>query len=191
MVKPVDGKDLSKIERIYEKYKNIMYKEAFAILHDPHDAEDAVQHAFIRIIRCIDRIREDEPGMTCNFLKIIVRNVSKDLYNKRIYLNSAEDTIEILEDNMTDKGMEVTDIVISKETVARIANEIENLPEKYRDVLLLEKVFGYSREETMKLLDQNYEALKKRMTRAKKKLLEALRKEDLDDGRQNIGKNAK
>ena len=87
--------------------------------------------------------------------------------------------------------MEVADIVISKETVNRIAEEIEKLPEKYRDVLILEKVFGYSREDTMKLLGANYEAIKKRMTRAKKKLLEALRREELDDGRQNIGKNAR
>ena len=84
MIKPVKENDCAKLERIYEKYKNVMYKEAYSVLRDPHDSEDAVQQAILRIIRCIDRIREDEPGMTCNFLKIIVRNVAKDLYNKRI-----------------------------------------------------------------------------------------------------------
>ena len=87
--------------------------------------------------------------------------------------------------------MEVSDIVIGKESVDRIAQEIKKLPEKYRDVLLLEKVFGYSRDDTMRLLNQNYETLKKRMTRAKTKLLDALRKEDLNDGRENIRKNAR
>lgn len=188
MIKPENE---TKLERIYEKYKNIMYREAYTILHDSHDAEDALQQAFLKLMPCIDRVREDEPGMTCNFLKMVIRNVAKDLYNKRIYLNNTEDTIDIIEDDVTDVGMEVADIVISKETVSRIAQEIENLPEKYRDVLILEKVFGYSREETMVLLNQNYEALKKRMTRAKKKLLEALRKEELDDGRQDIRKNAR
>ena len=168
-----------------------MYKEAYSILHDPHDTEDAVQQAFLRLIRVVDRIKDDDPAMLCNFLKIVVKNVSKDLYNKRIYLNNTEDTIEILEDTASNMGMEVTDIIISNESVQRIAMEIEKLPDKYRDVLLLEKVFGYSREETMVLLNQNYETLKKRMTRGKKKLLEALRKEELDDGRQTIGKNAR
>lgn len=191
MVKPNTEKDLSKIERIYEKYKNLMYKEAYSILHDPHDTEDAVQQAVLRLIRVVDRIRDDDPAMLCNFLKIVVKNVSKDLYNKRIYLNNTEDTIEILEDTASDMGMEVTDIIISNESVQRISMEIQKLPDKYRDVLLLEKVFGYSREETVVLLNQNYETLKKRMTRAKKKLLEALRKEELDDGRQTIGKNAR
>lgn len=190
MIKPVKENDCAKLERIYEKYKNIMYKEAYSVLRDPHDSEDAVQQAVLRIIRCIDRIREDEPGMTCNFLKIIVRNVAKDLYNKRLYLNSNEDTIDVLEDSAA-VSMEVSDIVIGKESVDRIAQEIKKLPEKYRDVLLLEKVFGYSREDTMRLLNQNYETLKKRMTRAKTKLLDALRKEDLNDGRENIRKNAR
>lgn len=191
VIKPNSGKDLSKIERIYEKYKNLMYKESYGILHDPHDTEDAIQQAFLRLIRVVDRIKDDDHAMLCNFLKIVVRNVSKDLYNKRIYLNNTEDTIDVLEDSALNVNVEVTDIVISRESVARIAREIENLPDKYREVLLLEKVFGYSREETMVLLNQNYETLKKRMTRGKKKLLEALRKEELDDGRQTIGKNAK
>ena len=43
----------------------------------------------------------------------------------------------------------------------------------------------------MKILNTNYETLKKRMTRAKTKLLEALKKEELNDGREDIRKNAK
>lgn len=186
-----NNEGLSRVERIYEQYKNLMYKEAFNILHDTHDAEDAVQQALLKLVRCADKIKDDEPGMLCNFLKIVVRNVSKDLYNKRIYLNTTEDTIEVLEDNTTDSGMEVADIIIGQESVDRIAKVIEGLPDKYRDVLLLVKVYGYSKEQTMEILNVNYETLKKRMTRAKKKLLEALKKEGLNDGRQSIGKNAR
>lgn len=186
-----ENKDLSKLERIYEKYKRIMYKEAYTILKDVDDTEDAVQQAFVRIVNCIDRIKEEEAGMTCNFLKIVVRNVAKDIYKKRLYLNTKEDTIDSLEEVLSSDCKEVTDIVIDKESVSRIAKEIENLPEIYRDVLLLEKVYGYSREDSMRILGANYETLKKRLTRAKTKLLEALRKEELNDGREDIRKNVK
>lgn len=191
MEKMINEDSFSKIERIYEKYKNLMYKEAFAILRDSHDTEDAVQQAFLKLIRCADKVKDDDPRMTCNFLKIVVRNVSIDLYKKRIYLNNAEDAIDLVEDNATDFGMDVDDIVISQETICRIAKEIEKLPDKYRDVLLLIKVHGYSKEETMEILNISYETLKKRMTRAKKKLLATLKEEGLNDGRQSIGKNAK
>lgn len=182
---------ISKVERIYEQYKNLMYKEAFNILHDPHDAEDAVQQALLKLVRCEETIKDDEPAMLCNFLKIVVRNASKDLYNKRIYLNTSEDAIDVLDESVVDENMEVANIVIEHESMDRISKVIYSLPDKYRDVLLLIKVFGYSKEQTMDLLGINYEALKKRMTRAKKKLLEALKKEGLNDGRQNIGKNAR
>lgn len=183
--------DVSKLERIYEKYKKTMYKEAYNILYDAGDAEDAVQQAFVKIIGHLDKINEDEPGMTCNFLKIVVRNIAIDIYKKRLYLNSTDDIVDTLDDVIPAGTKEVSEIVIEKETVELIAKEIEKLPEIYRDVLLLERVYGYSREESMQLLGASYDTLKKRMTRGKKKLLEALRKEGLNDGREVIGKNAK
>lgn len=180
---------ISKFERIYEKHKKVMYKEAYNVLQNSHDVEDAVQQACLRLLQCAERIKEDEVGMTCNFIKIVVRNVAKDLYRDKIYLNTKEDAIDMLADDWTRMcRIGVVDLVIDKENVGRIVKAIDNLPEKCRDILLLEKVFGYSREETMILLGESYETLKKRMTRAKTKLLEALRKEDLDDGRENIGK---
>ena len=140
-------------------------------------------------IKYLDKIREEEVGMTCNFLKIVVRNISIDIYKKRLYLNNREDAIDTVDDLVSGQSNEVSDLVIDKESVRRISDEIKKLPEIYRDVLLLEKVYGYSRDETIRILDSNYETLKKRLTRAKTKLLDALRKEGLSDGRKNLRKN--
>ncbi len=191
MFKSKDKKDLSKLEKLYWSYKNIMYNEAYNILHDTQEAEDAVQQAFTRITGFVDKIVDEEPAMTCKFLKIVVRNVAKDIYKKRLYLNNQEDIFEIFETDDTPNvsNKEVTDIVIDKESSNKIANEINNLPEIYRDIILLERIYGYSREQTMALLNVNYETLKKRMTRAKNKLLGALGKEVQDDGKKDVRKN--
>lgn len=189
MLKPVEKDNLSKLERIYEKYRVIMYREAYNILHDANDAEDAMQQSFLKLIKYLDKIKEEEVGMTCNFLKIVVRNISIDIYKKRLYLNTKEDAIDMVDDFTTGRTNEVSDLVIDKESVRIISDEIKRLPEIYRDVLLLEKVYGYSREETIRILGSNYETLKKRLTRAKTKLLDALRKEGLTDGKENLRKN--
>lgn len=188
MVAKMSKENISKLERLYAEYRTSMYKEACLILRDPNDVEDVLQQSFMKLIPYTEKIMEDKPGMTCNFLKMVVRNISRDFLKKRMYLNSKEDSIDAIEDDHNFLTRCTIDVVIERESLSRITKAIDNLPPKLREIILLEKVFGYSREETIKLLGSNYEALKKRMTRAKTQLLENLTKEDLNDGRRNVGK---
>ena len=50
----VEQKDL--VLDIYEKYADFMYSEAYGILHNKHDAEDAVSDTMVKIIKYIERI---------------------------------------------------------------------------------------------------------------------------------------
>lgn len=170
------------MERLYEKYKYVMQSEAFHILFDTMEAEDAVQQSFVKIAKCLDRIDESNPAMTCNFMKVVARNVAKDMYKKKLYLNSDEEASEWIDDSKIHRTTGVQQLVITKEATGVIMKAIMELPEIYRDVLLLEKVYGYTREESMRILNANYETVKKRLTRAKIKLAEALKKEGIDDG---------
>ena len=38
------------VEQLFFDYEQIMFRTAFAVLHNEHDSEDAVHEAFIRII---------------------------------------------------------------------------------------------------------------------------------------------
>ena len=180
--------DSDKLERMYKKYKMVMLSEAYNILYDSSEAEDAVQQAFLKLTACVDRIKDEEPGMTCNFLKVVVRNIARDLYRKRIYLNSEDDEVEKVADMKRYHNTETSQVVINKDAVKTIIDAIMGLPEIYRDVLMIEKIYGYSREESMKILNANYETIKKRLTRAKAKLIEALEKEGIDIGREEYRK---
>lgn len=191
MSKQYSSEGAEKLARLYEKYRYVMQREAYNILYDSIEAEDAVHQAFVKISKCLDRINEDEPAMTCNFMKVVARNVAKDIYKKKIYLNTDQDAAEIVADLKTKGTHGVSQLVISKDCTERIVKAILSLPDIYRDVLLLEKVYGYSREQSMQILNTNYETLKKRLTRAKAKLLEVLREEGLDDGRETSRRNSK
>ncbi len=69
--------DRFKIERLYMCYRNLMYKEAPEIVQNPHSAEDAVSESFVRIIKNLHKIDEQNRPKTRSFLVIICRNVAK------------------------------------------------------------------------------------------------------------------
>ena len=191
MSKTCSNERAEKLERLYNKYRYVMQREAYNILFDSSEAEDAVQQSFLKISKCLDRIREDNPAMVCNFLKVVTRNVAKDIYKKKMYLNTDEDATEYIDDSKVHYENNVSTLVISKDSTERIMKAIMDLPEIYRDVLLIEKVHGFKREESIKILNSNYETLKKRLTRAKEKLFYVLKEEGLDDGRKDYRKNSR
>ena len=181
MLKHYSSEEANQVARLYNKYKYIMQREAYYILFDTSEAEDAVQQAFIKIANSLDKIDEDQPAMTCSFLKIVTRNVAKDMYRKKMYLRSDEDASGKVVDRNLNTTSGVSKVVISKDATERIMNAIMNLPEIYRDVLIVERLQGFSREESTKILNSNYETVKKRLTRARAKLQEALREEESED----------
>ena len=48
--------DKAKFERIYNRYRNLMYHVAYKVLSNHYDAEDAVHQAFVAIIRHLEKI---------------------------------------------------------------------------------------------------------------------------------------
>ena len=65
----------TKLERLYMKYKNVMFYVANNILHDKFLAEDAVHQTFIKIYDLLYKINENDCRKTRNFLVIVCRNI--------------------------------------------------------------------------------------------------------------------
>ncbi len=156
----------TKAERLYNTYGRMMYKTAFDILGDSHLSEDAVHESFVRIIKIIDRVEEENTERTKSFLVIISRNVSLDILRKRKKETEAED--------IPDPSPGIDEIVINRDTLKRTAEAIRALDPKYRDVLLAVRVHNLSRMETAEMFGISEETVKKRLTRAKEKLKEVI-----------------
>ena len=86
-----------------------MYKVAIRILNDEHLAQDAVQEAFIRIVKNLDKINEVNCNRTRAFIVIIIRNASIDIYRSRKKQSSFP--LEDLAD-FPESGPSVEEIVI-------------------------------------------------------------------------------
>lgn len=171
-------KKQSKIERLFYKYRNLMFREAYFILNDSHLAEDAVSESFIRILNNLNKIDEDNIPRTRSFLVIICRNVAKDIYKKRKSFNEFCEFDDEVLDTLPDSSETPLEIVINNESVEKLTKAIEDLKPIYRDALLMTKVHGFSTKEAAEIFDIPQEALKKRITRAKQQLLEKLKKEE-------------
>ena len=72
------------IEELYNKNKQTMYNIAYSNLHNRDDAEDAVQEAILRAINQIDKISQISPDKQCTYLNVIVRNISFDMFNRKV-----------------------------------------------------------------------------------------------------------
>lgn len=146
----IDELHKNKFEKLYYRYRNLMYYIAFQVLNDERDSEDAVQEAFLRIAKNMDKVGDVESVETKNFVAIIVKREAMKLFDKR------KKRSEIFETNLNDEeyfsgnGESFFDRY-SDETSENIVNEleyaIEALPYKYSSIMTLKYVMGYSGKE--------------------------------------------
>lgn len=158
-----DGR--SKLEELYLAHKNIMLYTSYNILKDWQLAEDAVHTSFLRLLNKIDTISDITCNKTRNFLVIIVRNVSIDMYNKR--KKQSEYGYDELSEKIEDQDFSVEEIVISHDKIKELMGNISSLDKKYSDVLMLRFAYHYSEEEIAHLLGISYENVRIRLYRGR------------------------
>lgn len=161
----------SKFEKIYFKYRQLMFQVANGILKDEYLAEDAVHKAFIKIMKHLDKIKEIECPKTKAFSVIIVKHTAIDLYRKRKRENTVQIEEEVLvEYRATTVDQEVIDKVENPLTAAILA-----LPYHYSEIILLKYNHNYTDKQIAGLLGLSEDNVKKRLQRAKKKLKEIMK----------------
>lgn len=145
-------------EQIYRQYRNLMYHVAFQILQNPQDAEDAVHNAFVKIAENIEKIEEPVCPKTKSFCVTVVENKAIDLYRRKHRFSF------------------VSLDALSQESVSlysgtnRVAACIAKLPYKYRQVLILKYLHGYTSAETAQILGLTEANVNKIQQRAKARL---------------------
>ncbi len=161
----------SKFEKIYFKYRQLMFQVANGILKDEYLAEDAVHKAFIKIMKHLDKIKEIECPKTKAFSVIIVKHTAIDLYRKRKRENTVQIEEEVLvEYRATTVDQEVIDKVENPLTAAILA-----LPYHYSEIILLKYNHNYTDKQIAGLVGLSEDNVKKRLQRAKKKLKEIMK----------------
>lgn len=158
----------SNFEKVYHAYRGLMYHVAFQILGHKQDAEDAVHSAFVSIVEHIEKFSTPVCPKSRSLSVIIVKNKSIDIKRKRTRIAQHEE--KLTEDSIivpqTDAALDVADCILL-------------LPERYQEMILLKYRHGYSIKEIAELMDLTPAAASKLEQRAKKKLEEICRRENV------------
>lgn len=168
--------DQSKFTQLYNKYRLSMMYTADSILNDHQLAEDAVHDAFLRIAKNFHKVGPVDSPRTKAFVIIIVRNVALTIAKRRgkQFITDDETAYMAVEDKTTDRDF-------NKLEYMDILRAIGGLPVTYRDVLYLNLVEDYNSRQISEMLQISNDAVKKRLQRGKKILIDKIRKENLAD----------
>ena len=161
--------DKNQFEQLYIKYKDKMYSIAYGILHNIEDSEDAVHQTFLTIANNFKKINSMPLDETEAYIIVILRNNSIDIFNKN------KKTSEHL--TKLDENQAVDIDFFNKIDYHRLIEAILNLPQIYKDVMLMYYLEGFSSKEIAKMFDISINNVCKRLERAKKSLKKELSKE--------------
>lgn len=162
IVKPADR---PKLERLYLEYRSVMFCAANEILHNEHEAEDAVQQAFMKIAENLDKVPDELSNKTKAFVVTIAENTAIDRYRKL----KRHGDCELFEEAC---GIEAN-------SADELVSCILKLPARYRQFILLKYYHGYSTREIAKLLGMSSAAASKTAQRAKQRLEQLCREAGL------------
>jgi RNA polymerase sigma factor (sigma-70 family) len=154
---------------LYKMYYKSMYSVSIRILGNAADAEDAMQEAFLSAFRNIDTYQGKVSFGA--WLRKIVINRSLDYLKKR--------RIKFEEVTERNAGLDENNTYLGEIDVNRIHKAIQSLPDGYRVVLSLHLIEGYDHEEISRILNISNSASRTQYLRAKNKLREILKNQDI------------
>jgi len=157
----------SKFETLYLEYRQYMFRVAYAILNNIHDAEDAVQLAFMRAAENIENIGEPVCIKTKGWLVTIVRNAAIDIYRRKRAHPSVEYTAWAEKMCVEYDGSNLVSKCILK------------LPERQQNLLILKYQYGYDLYEIAEMMGITYRNALQIEQRAKAKLRELCKEEGI------------
>lgn len=146
-----------KFERIYNRYRGLMYSIAYSFLKNEHDAEDAVHQAFVSIIENLEKLSSVESPKTKAFCVIVVERKSLNMIRERKKYADSYD-------------LELDGIEISIPEETGLPSAMARLSGRHREALLLRFHFGYTTKEISDILGISHSATLKLIWRAKQEL---------------------
>jgi RNA polymerase sigma-70 factor (ECF subfamily) len=161
--------DSHAFRELVERYSGPLYNLAYRILHDPMEAENVTQEAFLRIVASIERTRLDLPIKP--YLFRIAVNLCYDVLRAKKPLTFTdlerddESFSEIVED-----APEILDRMEKEELHLQLRAAIESLPPHYRTVIVLKYIEEFSYAEIAQTVNLPLNTVRTHLRRAKQQL---------------------
>jgi RNA polymerase sigma-70 factor (ECF subfamily) len=149
---------------LVSQYSGTLYRVAFSVLRNPADAEDAVQEAFLRVLRHRDTL--DEVRDRRVWLIRIVWNIVLDRKRRAKTRPETDDVAELARVLPSD-GLTAEQIVSAAQHHAHVLACIDQLPAKERQVLMLSAFEELTSVEIATVLGITESSVRSRLFRAR------------------------
>jgi RNA polymerase sigma-70 factor (ECF subfamily) len=181
LIQAINSGQAEKFHDLVERYEQKLYNFGLRMCRNPSDAEDMIQDTFLNVFKYLNNFRYETKfknwlyriaASTC----IKKRRKSKFAPDKELSLD------EFLPDDETEKPDHVPewallplDKLLNEELAGVINRTILRLPRKYRVVIVLRDIEGFSTSETAQILNLSPSNVKVRLHRARLYLRDKLK----------------
>ncbi len=137
------------------------------------DNEDLEQEVYIKLWKNADKY--EERGSFKSWVNTIAKNTSKDYLKSAVVRNEQNSTSDdFVLTSIQDKKISPEGRILETERQKRIIKAIDSLKPKFREVIMLCEIYGYTYEDASKRLNCPIGTIKSRIYNAKKELAEVL-----------------
>lgn len=169
-----DKPDQLRFEQIYFAYRKQMLFVANRVLHNTHEAEDAVQNALLSIAKNIKTVPQDE-----NTVRAYVLTAAKNAALSLLPHKQHRDSILDISDLNVAGEADLFRQVMHCQDYALLLRIIQQLEPHYREVLMLVYVQEQSIKGAAQILCRKEDTVRKQLQRGKQKLIELCKKEGM------------
>jgi RNA polymerase sigma-70 factor (ECF subfamily) len=149
---------------LVSQYAGTLYRVAYSVLRNASDAEDAVQEAFLRVLRHRETLSEVRDQRV--WLIRIVWNIVLDRKRRSKTRPETDDVAELAR-VLPAAGMSAEDRVAAAQHHARVLACVEELPAKERQVLMLSAFEELTSVEIASVLGITESSVRSRLFRAR------------------------
>jgi RNA polymerase sigma-70 factor (ECF subfamily) len=149
---------------LVDQYAGALYRVAFSVLRNPSDAEDAVQEAFLRVLRHRDQLSDVRDPRV--WLIRIVWNIVLDR-KRRTKTRPETDDVSELARVLPSKGLSAEQLASAAQHHAQVLACVEQLPVKEREVLMLSAFDELTSVEIATVLGITESSVRSRLFRAR------------------------
>ena len=158
-------------DRTFLPHMDAAYNLARWLVRDDHDAQDVVQEAYLRAVRFAGGFRGGDP---CAWILAIVRNTAFSWLRRNRGSDAPAEFDEKLHGGSTEEtGLEAD--AVRKADGAMIRAALEELPDEFREVIVMRDIEGLSYKEIADAADVPIGTVMSRLARARGRLARSLR----------------
>ena len=173
LIRAINSGQFDRFPDLVKRYEQKLYNFSLRMCRDAADAEDTVQETFLNVFRYLKDFRYETKfknwlyrvaASTC----IKKRRKSKFAPRRELSLDEflPQDETEI-PDQVPEWALMPLDKLLNDELLDKINAAIFTLPEKYRVVMVLRDIEGFSTTETAQILNLSDANVKVRLHRAR------------------------